>query len=799
MAVTLVHLGVYAAYLVLRYEARLARPPRRLPRARRLRARDRRPRSASSSPTSHEPHPRRPLAPVDARRGARARVRAARARPASSRATLAGAAARRSASRPATAPSSTSSATTPRRGRSRALAAVSGAGRGASCAASSTGSRDEAAALHLFRVAAGLDSMVPGEGEILGQVREAFEAGAPGPMLDRLFRAGAARREEGARRDGDRREPRLGLVRGGRARAAGLRRARRLPRAARRRRARRGAGRAQPRRARGGDRVRRQPLGGARRGARRALRRRGGPARAGRGTSSRDVDVLVSSTGAPGRTLGRAEVEAALRSRKGRPLFLIDLAVPRDLDPAIHELDGCFLYDIDDLESVVAAEPRRPPPRGRARGGDRRRGGRALPRVAGVARGRAGDRVAAGVGGGDPRRRARARASAGSGSRSDQHAAVESVTARIVDKLLHLPTVRLKEAAAGADGGSYAEAVRHLFGLDDDASADAPPRRLARQPARADAGRARGRPSARPGRRDRARPDHDRRRPRPAQPVRRDRRARRVRQGARGGAARRPDRRRRALGEGHDLDRHRRARRRRVPAARGPARRALRRRRAAARDADRHRLGAAAGAAARARAGAVDRAAARKHRHAAAQARRARASTPSCSPPAGSTGSASLPRSAFGSSPAKCSRRPGRARSRSRFAPARRSSSPAADDAETRRRVEAERVCVCRGRRRLPRAGRGPPRRHDADRRSSPTRTGAGSSAAPGDDPTRARRGARTAGGRTVVLTRPEGRNERLADPAPRARPRDVDVPADRSSSRSRPGRSTSTATTGSS
>jgi len=53
------------------------------------------------------------------------------------------------------------------------------------------------------------------------------------------------------------------------------------------------------------------------------------------------------------------------------------------------------------------------------------------------------------------------------GLSDSQQEAVESVTARIVDKLLHLPTVRLKEAAAGADGGSYAETVRHLFGLED--------------------------------------------------------------------------------------------------------------------------------------------------------------------------------------------------------------------------------------------------------------------------------------------------------------------------------------------
>ena len=56
----------------------------------------------------------------------------------------------------------------------------------------------------------------------------------------------------------------------------------------------------------------------------------------------------------PGWVLTREQVEQALPARKGRPLFLIDLAVPRDLDPAIHELEGCYLYDIDDLEAVVA-------------------------------------------------------------------------------------------------------------------------------------------------------------------------------------------------------------------------------------------------------------------------------------------------------------------------------------------------------------------------------------------------------------------------------------------------------------
>jgi glutamyl-tRNA reductase len=63
------------------------------------------------------------------------------------------------------------------------------------------------------------------------------------------------------------------------------------------------------------------------------------------------ADVVVSSTSAPGVVLDAATVE---RARRGRQLLFIDLAVPRDLDPAIHALDGCYLYDIDDLEAIVA-------------------------------------------------------------------------------------------------------------------------------------------------------------------------------------------------------------------------------------------------------------------------------------------------------------------------------------------------------------------------------------------------------------------------------------------------------------
>ncbi|WP_223068244.1 glutamyl-tRNA reductase [Paenibacillus caui] len=66
-----------------------------------------------------------------------------------------------------------------------------------------------------------------------------------------------------------------------------------------------------------------------------------------------DVDIVISSTGAEGYVLKAADVAACMKKRPSHPLFMIDIAVPRDLDPSISELSNVFLYDIDDLEGIV--------------------------------------------------------------------------------------------------------------------------------------------------------------------------------------------------------------------------------------------------------------------------------------------------------------------------------------------------------------------------------------------------------------------------------------------------------------
>ncbi len=67
----------------------------------------------------------------------------------------------------------------------------------------------------------------------------------------------------------------------------------------------------------------------------------------------KDVDIIISSTGSPNYVVARGQVKKVLRSRRSRPLFFIDIAVPRDIDPDINRLNNTYVYDIDDLKGVI--------------------------------------------------------------------------------------------------------------------------------------------------------------------------------------------------------------------------------------------------------------------------------------------------------------------------------------------------------------------------------------------------------------------------------------------------------------
>jgi glutamyl-tRNA reductase len=339
----------------------------------------------------------------------------------------------------------------------RALAALRARG-GDEVAARTYRLADHAAALHLFRVAAGLDSLVPGEGEILGQVRAAYEAGSPDALLNRLFHdalhAGKKARAQTTIAESPASVPAasaalaqqvFGELDGRNVLLVGAGKIGEL------------AGRALT--ARGARLV---AVANRSRDHGAGLARRFGAVAVDLddlATQLATADVVVTCTAAPGFVIGCEHV----RSRRGRPLFLIDLAVPRDVDPALNEVDDCYVYDIDDLEAVVKT----------SLAGRRREAERAEGIVAAEA-----ERFRAWQASLDVvptiaslRARAEAIRSAelSKAKLSDEEReAVDSITSQIVNKLLHLPTIRMKEAAAAADGVLYADAVRHLFGLEDE-------------------------------------------------------------------------------------------------------------------------------------------------------------------------------------------------------------------------------------------------------------------------------------------------------------------------------------------
>jgi glutamyl-tRNA reductase len=215
---------------------------------------------------------------------------------------------------------------------------------------------DDQAVDHLFRVTCGLDSMVIGETQILGQIRDAFllaqEEKATGTIFNRLFKQAVtvgkrahtetsigenavsvsyAAVELGKRIFGRFDNKKVMIL---------------------------GAGKmseltAQHLNASGAKEVfvvnrtldKAQEL---------AVKFQGTPMTMEEGVARlKETDIVISSTGAEKFVLTRAQVEAAMAERKKKPLFLIDIAVPRDIEPSVGEIQNVFLYDIDDLAGIV--------------------------------------------------------------------------------------------------------------------------------------------------------------------------------------------------------------------------------------------------------------------------------------------------------------------------------------------------------------------------------------------------------------------------------------------------------------
>jgi glutamyl-tRNA reductase len=327
---------------------------------------------------------------------------------------------------------------------------------------------DEPAIHHLFRVAAGLDSMVLGEPQILGQITDAYEAalsqGAAGTVLSALFRAAI---HTGKR---VRTETKIGINSASISSvAAGL--AQRLL----------------------GDLSQRRVLllGAGEMGAIavRALYRRGASSITvanrtfenaeqlaqewgGKAITFQQLpqalataDIVVSCTGAPHTILNRELIEPAMAVRPTRPLFLIDIAVPRDIDPNVVEVANVHLRDIDDLQSQAEDNVREREME--------------IPLVETIVATEVSqfldwlsslDVVSTIT---DLRKQIeqwRQSELQRLFNRVElderERELIETMSHRLVNKILHQPTLHLKAEAASGNGAAYTFAIRRLFSLD---------------------------------------------------------------------------------------------------------------------------------------------------------------------------------------------------------------------------------------------------------------------------------------------------------------------------------------------
>ena len=326
----------------------------------------------------------------------------------------------------------------------------------------------EAAVLHLFRVAASLDSMVVGEPQILGQVKDAFEQaqrmGAARGELARICSAafGSAKRV--------RTETELGRAATSMASAAVemarhifdgldgktvlLIGAGEMAELAGKHLVSAGASKVLV--------------------ANRTLERAQALAASLKGQavpfdpmedSLVQADVVVCTTASPSPVVTREKVARVLKPRRHRPLFLVDLAVPRDVDPDVHTLDGVYAYDVDDIQKVIDEnQAARAAAAARAEvlvaeevaRYIRQRAVREQVPVLAQLRARA-----------EQIRRAeleRAMANLPGPLTPAQEKVIEAMTSAIVNKMLHQPTAKLRAVEAG--DSELADAAAELFGLD---------------------------------------------------------------------------------------------------------------------------------------------------------------------------------------------------------------------------------------------------------------------------------------------------------------------------------------------
>jgi glutamyl-tRNA reductase len=183
------------------------------------------------------------------------------------------------------------------------------------------------------------------------------------------------------------------------------------------------------------------------------------------------ADIVISSTGAPHAIFRKEHGEKFLHIRKNRPMFFIDIAVPRDIDPGLNDLDGIFVYNIDDLQQVVSShigDRRKEAERAElmideevAKFEQRAQTAEVVPTIVSLQqhlenlRQAELDRVRGRLGTLTP----------------EQEMAVEALTRGIINKIMHTPITTLKSAARDPESTTVVDVVRKLFNLRTDISA----------------------------------------------------------------------------------------------------------------------------------------------------------------------------------------------------------------------------------------------------------------------------------------------------------------------------------------